>query len=187
MPGEGRPSRRVFHRSTRFSCVFYFLGSEALNYLLCCIHLDARFSAGLIHAGLAASQRKLLKRQEFNRKSLRGNLGGCNLGGPPRRFHPRCWMSLDENVRIVSALAVIDRAASPEKCDTQVGKAEIRASKSETRKGSKKPSPRPLSRVRARGATMRLALIPHSQPPAPTPSPPFPCPAQATATRRCKT
>ena len=93
LPRFHHPSRHVLD-----FCPFpIFLIADAANYLLCCVHLDAKFSATLIHAGPEARPRKHAKRPKFDRKQSLGKLGGCKFGGGRRHFHPAAWMSKDEN------------------------------------------------------------------------------------------
>ena len=63
-------------------CRFHsFPDSEAINYLLCCVHLDAKFSVMLIHDSTWRHLRNPRKQPGFNGKEVRGNLGGCKFRG----------------------------------------------------------------------------------------------------------
>ena len=83
--------------SDSFPGFFLFLEVDATNYLLCCVHLDARFPVFLIQPASRRGNGSPPKRPDFTQEIVRGKLGGCNFDGPPRRFHPRGWMSVDEN------------------------------------------------------------------------------------------
>ena len=43
--------RLVLPRQANFQAFYLFLGHVALNYLLCCVHLDAKFPVMLIQGG----------------------------------------------------------------------------------------------------------------------------------------